>query len=109
MASAGGGNLGLIITEHCYITRQGKAKAKQLSIAEDEVIEGMRHGFNVRLSRNRNLRTLRLFGIICDNDLLIAVSRLFHLTVSLTQLGGYSSETEVLANDYSVVVIKSNS
>ncbi len=36
------GNLGMIITEHSYIMKQGKAKAKQLSISKDEDIEGLR-------------------------------------------------------------------
>lgn len=34
-------NVGLIITEHSYITMQGKAKEKQLSIADDSNIEGL--------------------------------------------------------------------
>ena len=38
---ARGGNIGMIITEHCYISQQGKAKAKQLSIANDEDVEGL--------------------------------------------------------------------
>ena len=38
---AKGGNIGMIITEHCYISQQGKAKAKQLSIAKDDDVEGL--------------------------------------------------------------------
>ena len=38
---AKGGNIGMIITEHCYISQQGKAKANQLSIANDEDVEGL--------------------------------------------------------------------
>ena len=34
--------IGLIITEHSYITQQGKAKAHQLSIASDSDIDGLR-------------------------------------------------------------------
>lgn len=36
------GNLGMIITEHSYIMKQGKAKAKQLSISSDDDIDGLR-------------------------------------------------------------------
>ena len=38
---AKGGNIGMIITEHCYISQQGKAKANQLSIANDDDVEGL--------------------------------------------------------------------
>ena len=38
---AKGGSIGMIITEHCYISQQGKAKAKQLSIANDDDVEGL--------------------------------------------------------------------
>lgn len=34
-------NVSLIITEHAYIDRLGKAKARQMSIAEDDKIEGL--------------------------------------------------------------------
>lgn len=34
-------HIGMIITEHCYIDIQGKAGENQLSIASDQVIEGM--------------------------------------------------------------------
>ena len=36
------GRIGMIITEHSYITLQGKAKARQMSIASDEDIDGLR-------------------------------------------------------------------
>ena len=36
------GNLGMVITEHIYIMKQGKAKAKQLSISSDDDIDGLR-------------------------------------------------------------------
>ena len=35
-------NLGMIITEHSYITLQGKAKAKQMSISDDSDLDGLR-------------------------------------------------------------------
>ena len=38
---AEGGNIGMIITEHCYISQQGKAKSNQLSIANDDDVEGL--------------------------------------------------------------------
>lgn len=38
---AKGGNIGMIITEHSYISQQGKAKDKQLSIASDDDVEGL--------------------------------------------------------------------
>lgn len=41
-ARAKGGNIGLIITEHSYITLQGKAKARQLSVSDDSDIEGLK-------------------------------------------------------------------
>jgi len=34
------GKIGLVVTEHCFISRQGMANAAQLSIAEDKCIEG---------------------------------------------------------------------
>lgn len=37
-----GGYIGLIITEHCYISIEGKAGTNQLSIAEDSDIEGLK-------------------------------------------------------------------
>ena len=39
---AAGGNIGLIITEHSFFTKQGKAREKQLSIADDSDIEGLK-------------------------------------------------------------------
>jgi len=36
-----GGALGLVITEHCYITQQGKNRAGQPSVADDGMIEGL--------------------------------------------------------------------
>lgn len=41
MDRCGGGNLGLVITEHCYIVKQGQASPRQLSIADDSCIEGL--------------------------------------------------------------------
>jgi 2,4-dienoyl-CoA reductase-like NADH-dependent reductase (Old Yellow Enzyme family) len=35
--------IGLVITEHCYISKKGKAHEGQLSIAEDTTIEGWKH------------------------------------------------------------------
>ncbi len=37
-----GGYIGLIIIEHSFITQQGKAHDRQLSIAEDNVIDGIK-------------------------------------------------------------------
>lgn len=37
-----GGYLGLVVTQHLYMTKQGKASAGQLSIADDSTIEGMK-------------------------------------------------------------------
>ena len=36
-----GGYLGLVITEHCFISRDGQASINQVSAAEDEDIEGL--------------------------------------------------------------------
>jgi len=36
------GKIGLVITEHCYIAKQGKASSGQLSIADDGCIEGLK-------------------------------------------------------------------
>lgn len=41
-ARAEGGSIGLIITEHSFISLAGKAKAKQLSVSDDSDIEGLR-------------------------------------------------------------------
>ena len=41
-ARAAGGSIGLIIAEHSYISLEGKAKAKQLSISDDSDIRGLR-------------------------------------------------------------------
>lgn len=41
-ARAKGGYIGLIVTEHSFITKQGKAKAKQLSLASDIAVEGLK-------------------------------------------------------------------
>lgn len=38
----GSGHIGLVITEHCYVIKQGKASAKQLAIDDDSCIEGLR-------------------------------------------------------------------
>ncbi|HSP47935.1 MAG TPA: NADH:flavin oxidoreductase, partial [Clostridiaceae bacterium] len=37
-----GGYLGLVVTQHFYMTMQGKASAGQISIADDSTIEVMR-------------------------------------------------------------------
>ncbi|EPR12111.1 NADH:flavin oxidoreductase [Ruminiclostridium papyrosolvens] len=37
-----GGHIGLIIIEHSYINREGKASSNQLSIADDSVIENLK-------------------------------------------------------------------
>lgn len=37
----GSGNIGLVITEHCYVTKQGRASKKQLGIYDDSCIEGL--------------------------------------------------------------------
>ena len=39
---AAGGQVGLIVTEHSYINMQGRANAKQLSIARDSDVEGLK-------------------------------------------------------------------
>ena len=39
---AKGGNIGLIITEHSFFTKQGKAREKQLSIADDSDLDGLK-------------------------------------------------------------------
>ena len=39
---ARGGEIGLIFTEHSFISRQGQAKAKQLSIASDDDVAGLK-------------------------------------------------------------------
>ena len=39
---AAGGSIGLIITEHSFFMKQGKAREKQLSIADDSDIEGLK-------------------------------------------------------------------
>ena len=36
------GHIGLIVTEHSYISLQGKAKARQMSIASDDDVDGLR-------------------------------------------------------------------
>ena len=46
-ARSKGGNIGMIITEHCYIFQQGKAKANQLSIANDDDVEGLTRLVNI--------------------------------------------------------------
>lgn len=37
-----GGHLGLVITEHCYISPEGRASKNQLSIASDDCIDGLK-------------------------------------------------------------------
>lgn len=37
-----GGNIGLVITEHCYVMQSGKASEGQISISRDSDIEGLR-------------------------------------------------------------------
>ena len=37
-----GGSLGLIVTEHCYVSPEGQAGRKQLSAASDDCIKGLR-------------------------------------------------------------------
>ena len=39
---AAGGSIGLIITEHSFFTKQGMAREKQLSIADDSDLEGLK-------------------------------------------------------------------
>ncbi len=37
-----GGYIGLIVCEHCYITKQGKNRTGQISVADDSTIDGWR-------------------------------------------------------------------
>ena len=37
-----GGNIGLIITEHSYISEEGMVRKKQLSVANDQMIDGLK-------------------------------------------------------------------
>lgn len=37
-----GGNIGLIITEHSYVSEEGMVRKKQLSVANDQMIEGLK-------------------------------------------------------------------
>jgi 2,4-dienoyl-CoA reductase-like NADH-dependent reductase (Old Yellow Enzyme family) len=37
-----GGHIGLIIIEHSYVIKQGKASSRQLSVAEDNLVEGLK-------------------------------------------------------------------
>ncbi|MGB4588206.1 MAG: NADH:flavin oxidoreductase [Clostridiaceae bacterium] len=37
-----GGNIGLIITEHCYISEEGMVRKKQLSVSSDQMIDGLK-------------------------------------------------------------------
>ncbi len=39
---AAGGKIGLIITEHSFVSKRGKASANQMSMASDDVIPGLR-------------------------------------------------------------------
>ena len=36
-----GGNIGLVITEHAFISPEGRASAGQLSVAEDSLLPGL--------------------------------------------------------------------
>ena len=54
-----GGALGLVITEHCYITLQGRNRVGQPSIAEDETVEGWRRLVDV-LHRNGSKAVLQM-------------------------------------------------
>ena len=42
-----GGHIGLIITEHSYVSKQGMAAVGQMSIARDEDIEGLKQLVNI--------------------------------------------------------------
>ena len=42
-----GGYIGLVIIEHSYITNQGKASEKQLSIADNADLEGLKQLANI--------------------------------------------------------------
>ena len=37
-----GGNIGLVITEHCFVNPQGRASSRQLSVADDSTIDDWR-------------------------------------------------------------------
>ena len=50
-ARAKGGKIGVIFTEHTYITRQGMANEKQISASDDSDIPGLRE--TVRLQSCR--------------------------------------------------------
>ena len=41
-ARARGGHIGIITTEHFFITQQGKARERQISIASDTMTDGLK-------------------------------------------------------------------
>ncbi|MHC1772223.1 MAG: NADH:flavin oxidoreductase [Flexilinea sp.] len=64
-----GGCLALIITEHCYVTHQGKASAFQLSVADDSTIEGWKRLADI-LHKNGVKAAMQInhAGSAADND-----------------------------------------
>ncbi len=64
-----GGCIALIITEHCYITHQGKASAFQLSVADDSTIEGWKKLADI-LHKNGIKAAMQInhAGSAADND-----------------------------------------
>ena len=67
---AKGGSIGVIITEHCYISQQGKAKANQLSIANDDDVEGLTRLVNaIHQSGTKAMAQLNHAGATTFEDL----------------------------------------
>lgn len=97
-----GGNFGLIITEHCYIDPIGRAKAHQLSIADDSTVESWRklaevlHKNNVKAAMQINHA-----GSVADNGGLELVG-----PSAIKHLRGQSIPTELTKSQIGNIITK---
>ena len=74
-----GGSIGLIITEHCFISRQGQASVNQVSAAEDEDIEGLsRLAQTIRKDGTKAFAQLNHAGLNGLSDTVYGPSNVVH-------------------------------
>ncbi len=72
---AEGGDIGLIITEHCFINRAGQASENQVSVAEDDDIEGLsRLAETIRKDGTKAFAQISHAGLNSCNDIVYGPS-----------------------------------
>lgn len=100
-----GGNISLIIIEHSFVSKIGKASAQQLSIAEDSMINGLRKLASI-IHNNGSKATIQInhAGSAASNDIIgttpVAPSAIMNPRKGSLPRELTSQEIEELINDF---------